>query len=122
LKLHPQAQYQALQAARAWYASGEGKQRYQHRAGVECTLSQGVRAFGLRRTRYRGLAKTHLQHVATAAAINMDRLVAWLDEYPRRAVVVTPWTCHTPYHIATSDMTHLLRPTPCADVLIDVQG
>jgi IS5 family transposase len=83
LKLHPQAQYQALQTARAWYASREGKQRYQRRAGVEGTLSQGVRAFGLRRTRYRGLAKTHLQHVATAAAINLDRLVAWLDERPR---------------------------------------
>jgi transposase len=83
LKLHPQAQYQALQAARAWYASREGKQRYQRRAGVEGTLSQGVRAFGLRQTRYRGLAKTHLQHVATAAAINLDRLMAWLDERPR---------------------------------------
>jgi transposase len=83
LKLHPQAQYQALQTARAWYASQKGKQRYRRRAGVEGTLSQGVRAFGLRRTRYRGLAKTHLQHVAVAAAINMDRLVAWLDERPR---------------------------------------
>jgi transposase len=83
LKLHPQPQDQALRAARAWYASREGQQRYQRRAGVEGTLSQGVRAFGLRRTRYRGLAKTHLQHVATAAAINMDRLVAWLDERPR---------------------------------------
>jgi transposase len=42
-----------------------------------------VRAFGLRRTRYRGLPKTHMQHVAIAAAINMDRIVAWLDERPR---------------------------------------
>jgi transposase len=42
-----------------------------------------VRAFGLRRTRYWGVAKTHLQHVATAAAINIDRIVAWLDERPR---------------------------------------
>src|SRR5262249_6769223 len=73
----------ALQAARAWYASEEGRQRYQCRAGVEGTLSQGVRAFGLRQTRYRGLEKTHLQHVAIAAAINIDRLVAWLDARPR---------------------------------------
>jgi hypothetical protein len=29
------------------------------------------------------MAKTHLQHVATAAAINIDRIVAWLDERPR---------------------------------------
>ena len=83
LTLHPQAAYEALHAAQAWYRSAEGQQRYQQRAGVEGTLSQGVRAFGLRYARYRGLAKTHLQHVATAAAINVDRLVAWLDARPR---------------------------------------
>jgi transposase len=83
LKFHARPQCEALQAAQAWYASEEGKRQYAHRAGVEGTLSQGVRAFGLRRTRYRGLPKTHLQHVATAAAINIDRIVAWLDERPR---------------------------------------
>jgi transposase len=83
VRLPPQAQYEALEAARAWYASGEGKQRYQRRAGVEGTLSQGVRRCGLRRARYRGLPKTHFQHVATAAAINVDRIVAWLSERPR---------------------------------------
>lgn len=41
-----------------------------------------MRAFGLRRARYRGLAKTGLQHVATAAAINLDRLAAWFAERP----------------------------------------
>jgi len=82
LKLHPQAQYEALQTARAWYASAEGQQGYKRRAGIEGTLSQGVRAFGLRRTRYWGVAKTHLQHVAIAAAINIDRIVAWLGERP----------------------------------------
>jgi transposase len=83
LRLPPQDQYEALTAARAWYASEEGIERYQQRAGVEGTLSQGVRAFGLRRTRYRGLPKTHVQHIATAAAINIDRIVAWLDARPR---------------------------------------
>jgi transposase len=83
LRLPPQDQYEALAAAQTWYASEEGQQLYQRRAGVEGTLSQGVRAFGLRRTRYWGLAKTHLQHVAIAAAINIDRIVAWLDERPR---------------------------------------
>ena len=65
------------------FRSDEGRERYQQRAGVEGTLSQGVRAFGLRRTRYRGLPKTHMQHVAIAAAMNVDRIVAWLDERPR---------------------------------------
>jgi transposase len=83
LQLPPQEQYEALQAMRVWYASAEGQRQYAHRAGIEGTLSQGVRAFGLRRTRFRGLAKTHLQHIATAAAINVDRIVAWLEERPR---------------------------------------
>jgi transposase len=83
LRLPPQAQYEALTAARVWHASEEGSARSQQRAGVEGTLSQGVRAFGLRRTRYRGLPKTHVQHIATAAAINIDRIVAWLDARPR---------------------------------------
>jgi transposase len=83
LGLPPRAEAAAVADARAWYASAEGKAQYAQRAGVEGTLSQGVRAFGLRRTRYRGLPKTHVQHIATAAAINIDRIVAWLDERPR---------------------------------------
>jgi hypothetical protein len=83
LTIHPQAEFEALQAVRAWYWSEEGPERYQRRDGVEGTLSQGVRAFGLRYAKYRGLTKTHLQHVATAAAIHMERLVAWLNERPR---------------------------------------
>jgi transposase len=83
LKFPPRPQYEALQAGQAWYAREEGQRQSPRRAGVEGTLSQGVRAFGLRRTRYWGLAKTHLQHVAIAAAINIDRIVAWLDERPR---------------------------------------
>ena len=83
LTLHPQAAFEALQAARAWYRSTEGRQRYHRRADVEGTLSQGVRGFGLRYARSRGLTKTHFQHVATAAAINVDRMVAWRNERPR---------------------------------------
>ena len=56
--------------------------RYNQRAGIEGTLSQGVRGFGLRRSRYVGLAKTHLQHVCIAAAMNLSRIVNWLNEVP----------------------------------------
>ena len=104
LKLHPQAQYEALHAARAWYASPEGKQGYTRRAGIEGTLSQGVRAFGLRRTRYRGLPKTHLQHVATAAAMNVDRLVAWLDERPRAKTRISRFAALAPTCLIPSEM------------------
>jgi transposase len=83
LRLQLKPQYEALREARLRHASQEGKRLYNKRAGVEGTISQGVRAFGLRRTRYRGLAKTHLQHIVTAGAINLDRLVAWFDDIPR---------------------------------------
>jgi hypothetical protein len=49
---------------------------------VEGTLSQRVRAFGLRRARYRDLRILHLQHVATATGLNPRRLAAWLAGEP----------------------------------------
>lgn len=55
------------------------------RAGIEGCLSQGVRVCGLRRSRYVGLAKTQLQHVATAAALNVVRLSAWVQGEARAA-------------------------------------
>jgi transposase len=103
LHLPSQERFEALQAARAWYASEEGRQRYQCRAGVEGTLSQGVRAFGLRRSRYRGIEKTHLQHVATAAAINIDRLVAWLEERPRATTRTSRFAALAPVHDLSSE-------------------
>jgi transposase len=83
LRLKPRAQHEALQEARHLQETEAGRALYAKRAGVEGTISQGVRAFGLRRSRYRGMAKTHLQHVATAAAMNLERLWAWFDERPR---------------------------------------
>ena len=53
------------------------------RAGIEGTLSQGIRAFGLRQARYLGEAKTHLQHLITATTIDVARLLDWLAEIPR---------------------------------------
>lgn len=52
------------------------------RSGIEGTISQGVRAFGMRQSRYRGMQKTHLQHTMIATAINVVRTLAWLDEEP----------------------------------------
>ena len=82
LRLQPQSQYEALRAARQLQATEAGRKLYNKRAGVEGTISQGVRAFGLRKTRYYGLAKTHLQHLATAAAMNLDRLEALFNNTP----------------------------------------
>jgi transposase len=79
LSVRPQQQYEALQAARKLQTTKEFSKHYALRQGIEATISQGVRAFGLRRSRYIGLDKTHLQHVGIAAAINLVRVVAWLD-------------------------------------------
>jgi transposase len=72
-----------LQAARQRELSAEFAQEYARRAGVEGTISQGVRSCGLRRARYVGKAKVHLQHGATAAAINVQRISDWLKDKPR---------------------------------------
>ena len=82
LAVMPRPEHEALAAARAREGTAEGKRLYAQRNGVEGTLSQAVRGFGLRRTRYRGLAKTGLQGVATAAALNLDRIAAWFAGRP----------------------------------------
>ena len=51
------------------------------RAGIEGMLSKAVRANGLRRSRYIGAVKTHLQQVLTAAAIELGRIADWIAEH-----------------------------------------
>ena len=41
-------------------------------------IAPASRLSDLHHARYRGLAKTHLQHVLTALAINLVRVDAWL--------------------------------------------
>ena len=86
---HLREEYEALNAARARMADPAWIERYRRRAGVEGTLSQGVRAFGMRRSRYVGLAKTGLQQVCTAVAMNVSRVVHWLNKRPRAKTRVT---------------------------------
>ena len=78
----PRHEHETLVAARARETEPAFAADRRRRAGVEGTLSRGVRAMGLRRSRYVGLAKTHLQHLVTAAAINLMRLAAWLSDAP----------------------------------------
>ncbi|WP_416986605.1 transposase [Streptomyces sp. T028] len=47
---------------------------YGLRSGAEGTIEEFVDRHRGRRCRYRGLAKTHVQHVLTALAINVERL------------------------------------------------
>jgi transposase len=92
LKFRPQAQHEALQQARQRQTTPEFKHQYAARAGVEGTLSQGTRALSLRRSRYIGQAKTHLQHILTAVAINLVRFVDWLNQIPLAATRTDPVT------------------------------
>jgi transposase len=89
LGFHLREEHEALTAARERMTDPAWKERYQVRAGVEGTLSQGVRAFGLRRSRYIGLAKTGLQEVCVAAGMNALRAVRWLEGLPHARTRVT---------------------------------
>jgi transposase len=87
----PQAEYTALQHARQAQDTPEFRVMYAQRAGIEGTISQAVRGFEMRGTRYIGLAKTHLQMIATAVAINLHRLFDWWEEKPRARTRISPF-------------------------------
>jgi transposase len=82
LTVRPQAHHEAMQAARQRQETPEFKEKYALRSGVESSLSQGIRRFHLRQSRYIGLARTHLQHLLTAVAMNIVRTSAWLRDEP----------------------------------------
>ena len=78
LRLQPSQQlHDSLQSARQEQQSEQFQERYRPRAGIEGTISQATRSLGLRHTRFIGSAKTRLQHLATATAINLSRLFQW---------------------------------------------
>jgi transposase len=74
ITVKPQAQHEAIQAARKRQETEEFKTTYALRAGVESPISQGARRFDLRRSRYIGLAKTHVQQTLNATAMNVVRI------------------------------------------------
>jgi transposase len=77
LTLRPQPVQQALDTARTEQATTGWQRRYARRAGVESTIAQATKVTDTRRARYRGLAKTRLDHNIKAAALNLIRLDAW---------------------------------------------
>jgi transposase len=74
--------HEALQAARKRQDTAEFRESYAARAGIEATPGQAVRRCALRRCRYIGLAKTHLQHLISAAPINFVRIANWVNGIP----------------------------------------
>ena len=73
----PREEYEALQATRHRQTTPAFKKVYAKRAGIEGTISQGVRAFDLRVCRYLGQEKAFVQHLLTAVAINVVRVFQW---------------------------------------------
>ncbi|MEU9615159.1 transposase [Streptomyces sp. NPDC048209] len=59
---------------RAEQQTPEWKTRYAVRSGVEGTVNEFAHGHGIRRCRYRGQEKAHIQHVLTAIAVNIERL------------------------------------------------
>jgi transposase len=78
LTVRPREHHVAIHMARQRQETADFKAQYALRAGVESCISQGTRRFDLRRSRYIGLARTHLQQVVTAVAMNAVRVIAWL--------------------------------------------
>jgi transposase len=72
------AEHEALQAGRAEQETEAFRAEYALRSGVESLMSQGMRAFELRKARSIGCARTHLQHILIAVAINLVRFIAWV--------------------------------------------
>lgn len=82
ITLRPRDQHELLRELRAHQRTEAWRQRYAARSGVEGTISQAVRAFDLRRCRYKGIEKAKLQHVLIATAVNLTRIDAWLTGVP----------------------------------------
>ena len=80
--LQAREHFEALQGARKHQETEAFRLSYAARAGIEGTHAQAIGRCGLRRCRYLGLAKTHLQHVITAAAINLVRVAEWFAGTP----------------------------------------
>lgn len=96
LTIRPEEQHKALQNYRQQQKTDTWQKQYAKRAGIEGTISQAVRGFGLRECRYIGLAKTHLQHILTATAINWARLDAWFTGQKRAQTRVSRFAALRP--------------------------
>jgi transposase len=101
LSIRQQAEFEILQQARLQQQTEAFRDQYAHRSGIEGTHSQAVRALGLRRTRYFGLPKTALSHLFTAAAINLIRLDAFLEEKKTAKTRVSRFAALAPVELAS---------------------
>jgi transposase len=96
LTIMPRDHFEAVQTARAYQQTDDFQEQYHKRAGVEGTMGQAANAYDIRRARYIGLDKTRLQHIATAVAINLQRIWAWLTNTPVAKTKVSAFAALAP--------------------------
>jgi Transposase DDE domain len=75
-----------LQQRRKEQLSPQFRQQMHRRNAIEGTISELVRAHGLRRSRYRGFAKVELQNLFIAAACNIKRWLRALEQMLRTQI------------------------------------
>jgi hypothetical protein len=113
LTFRPRLQYETQRRLRAEQATPAWRDRYAHRSGIEGTIAQASRRSDLHHARYRGLPKTHLQHVLTALAINLVRVDAWLTGTPLGASWVSPHQTPTNTIGCVNSPAESYNPSPC---------
>ena len=77
ITLPPRDLHDIQQANRADQADPDWQRLYNRRAAIEATLSEAIRAYGLRHTRHRGQARTHVRHMLIACGMNAARIADW---------------------------------------------
>jgi hypothetical protein len=96
LTIDAQPAFEALPAARQRQQEEEFWQRYARRTGIEGTMAQANARADVRRARFVGLAKTHLQQACTALGLNVLRLGAWLAEVQPHTTRRSPFAALAP--------------------------
>lgn len=96
----PREQYEALREAKQRQNTAAFRETYALRAGVESTHAQALHRSDVRQTRYIGLAKTRLQHIFTAIALNLVRVTEWRADTspaisPRPKTRLSPFAAFT---------------------------
>jgi transposase len=92
--------YETLQAGRQHQQTADFRTEYTLRAGIEGTISALIRAQGARRSRYKGAAKTHVQNLLIATAVNVRRAALWLMGQRPRTTRPPSLPCLTPTYLA----------------------
>lgn len=77
ITLPPRDIHEVQLANRVSQTDPHWRRGYNRRAGVEATISEAVRGYGLRHTKHRGLARTHVRHVLIACGMNAARIADW---------------------------------------------